>query len=355
MNASLYPLHASQPWPRNQWWVAANAHELGQQPLERTLLGEPVLLFRSEAGEPVAMSGLCPHRGYPMARAQRRGDTLQCTYHGFTFDAGGACVHIPSQPDVPPNWRIRTYPVVQRWQWVWIWLGDPALADAATIPDPWCVDKPGWHTQVSDLAPLAARYTLLIDNLFDLSHLHYVHASMVGDVREVIETPVEMRQQHDNAFRVTRTVDQRPWSDFFTLMFPDHAHAAPSIASEMFTDYYGPALSIAGGPFYLQASRERLGELNFLHAGTPETEHTTHYFGGVTRDFRLDDATFDAQLMHGYHVVRDQDLDAISATERYGGRFMTSRQELSARQDAGGIRVRRLLTAQIDAETRPAA
>lgn len=353
MNSPLYPLDLAQPWPNNQWWVAANAAEIGQTPIERTLLGEPVVLFRTEAGEPVAMSGICPHRGYPMVRAQRRGDALQCAYHGFTFDAHGACVRIPSQPDVPPSWRIRTYPLVQRWEWVWIWMGEPELADPASIPDAWCVDKPGWRSRVSDLAPLKARYTMLIDNLLDLSHLHFVHGTTVGNSTEVVETPLQMSRQHDDMFRIARAVDRRPWSDIFSLMFPQYAQTAPAVHNVVFTDYYGPALTIAGLVFHLQSPRERLGEVNFLHACTPETEHSTHYFGGVTRDFRVDDPTLDGPLLQGYHAVRNEDLEVIAATEQYGGRFLSTHQELSARQDAGGIRVRRLLAAQIQAEQQP--
>jgi vanillate O-demethylase monooxygenase subunit len=348
--ADNYPLNTAQPWPRNQWWVAALADEIGTEPLERTILGEPVVLFRTEAGEPVAMSGVCPHRGYPMAKARRTGDALECAYHGFTFDAAGACTRIPSQDSVPPNWRIRTYPVVQRWAWVWIWTGDPALADPAQIPDPWCMGKPGWRTQVSERAAMTGRYTLLIDNLFDLSHLNYVHASIVGDVSAVVKTPVEMTQQQDGAFRLIRRVEHMPWIDYFAFIFPERAAQAQPIYSEVFSDYYGPSLTVTGGPFFFQSPRVRLGELNFLHAMTPETTSTTHYFGGVTRDFRLDDLAFDGPNLHAYHAVRQQDLDAFALVEPNAGRFLTTRQELSAFQDAGGVRVRRMLATQINAE-----
>jgi nitrite reductase/ring-hydroxylating ferredoxin subunit len=348
--ADTYPLNTAQPWPRNQWWVAAMADEVGPEPLERTILGEPVVLFRTEAGDPVAMSGVCPHRGYPMAKARRTGDALECAYHGFTFDAGGACTRIPSQDSVPPNWRIRTYPAVQRWAWIWIWTGDPALADPARIPDPWCVDKPGWRTQSCERAAMTGRYTLLLDNLFDLSHLNYIHADKVGDVSAVVRTPVEMLQQLDGAFRLIRRVEHMPWSDFLSAVFAGGVAQPEPVYNEVFSDYYGPSLIITGGPFFLQASRARLGELNFLHAMTPETQTTTHYFGGVARDFRLEDPACDGFLGHVYDAVRQQDLDAFVCVEPNVGRFLTTRQELSAFQDAGGVRVRRLLAEQINAE-----
>lgn len=352
MTKRFYPINTERPWPRNQWWVAANASEVTRTPMERTILGEPVVLYRTEAGEPVALAGLCPHRGYPMVQAKVVGDALECGYHGFTFNCTGACTRIPSQDNVPPNWKIRTYPTVQRWDWIWIWTGDPALADPAQVPDPWCIDKPGWQARVSGRDTLRGRYTLLIDNLFDLSHLNYVHASLVGDVSPIVKTPVEMTKQGDGAFRLTRQVRAMPWSGFMSFMFPHKAAESGAVDSEVFSDYYGPALTITGGPFFMAATGERLGEANYLHAITPETESTTHYFGGTARDFRLDDAAFDAAATANYHAVRDQDLAAIALIEPYLDRYADTSRELSALQDSGAIRVRRLLAAQIDAEAK---
>jgi phenylpropionate dioxygenase-like ring-hydroxylating dioxygenase large terminal subunit len=40
---------------RNYWYVAASDTEIGRKPLGRMILGEPVVLFRTEAGKAVAM------------------------------------------------------------------------------------------------------------------------------------------------------------------------------------------------------------------------------------------------------------------------------------------------------------
>lgn len=46
----MYPLAADQPYPRNQWWVAAYASELG-----RTLLARDILVVdRRAKGTPLA-------------------------------------------------------------------------------------------------------------------------------------------------------------------------------------------------------------------------------------------------------------------------------------------------------------
>ena len=89
----------------------------------------------------------------------------------------------------------------------------------------------------------------------------------------------------------------------------------------------------------------------FLHVITPETPTSTHYFGGVSRNFRLGDEAYSQMQIHNYEAVRQQDVVALSAIEQYVDRFASTRRELSARQDAGAIRVRRLLAAQIKSES----
>jgi phenylpropionate dioxygenase-like ring-hydroxylating dioxygenase large terminal subunit len=72
---------------RNQWYVAAYADEVGEELFARTVLGEPLVLFRAEDGSPVALADRCVHRRFPLSQSRREGDTIVCGYHGFTYDA----------------------------------------------------------------------------------------------------------------------------------------------------------------------------------------------------------------------------------------------------------------------------
>ena len=57
----------------------------------------------------------------------------ECCAPGLEACCAGKCVEIPGQNSVPPQARVRTYPVVEKFRWVWIWMGDPAKADPGTI------------------------------------------------------------------------------------------------------------------------------------------------------------------------------------------------------------------------------
>src|SRR5262245_36951023 len=150
----------SPMWMRNCWQVIAFANEIGGTPLARTVCNEPIVLFRIQSGEAVALADRCPHRLAPLSLGRVVGEQIQCGYHGLCFDTEGHCVRVPGQDSVPRQAKARNYPLVERHSLAWIWLGDEALADPARIPDVhWC-DDPGWA--VSDgYHHFAANYQLV--------------------------------------------------------------------------------------------------------------------------------------------------------------------------------------------------
>jgi vanillate O-demethylase monooxygenase subunit len=163
---------------RNLWYVAAWSHELTHAPIGRVLLGEPVVLYRRGDGSPVALEDRCPHRHAPLSLGKVEGDALRCGYHGLRFNAGGECTEMPARA-TPPRLAVRTYPVVERWSWLWVWMGDVALAEPARIPAAFGLDDPRWSMR-ADVMDYEANWELLNDNLCDLSHLDFSHATTLG-------------------------------------------------------------------------------------------------------------------------------------------------------------------------------
>src|SRR4051812_11299276 len=118
---------------RNSWYVAAWPDDVGNKPLARTIIGEPVVLIRTSAGV-AAFEDRCPHRRMPLSQGSVIDDRLVCAYHGLTFDSLGNCVKVPGQASTQ-GIRLRSYPVVERWGFIWIWMGAPERADPEDIFD----------------------------------------------------------------------------------------------------------------------------------------------------------------------------------------------------------------------------
>ena len=120
---------------RDHWYVAAQPGEVGRTPLARRILGDAIVLYRTQDGAAVAMQDQCPHRKYALSKGRIEGDEIRCLYHGVKFDGTGRCTFIPGQDRIPSNLRARTYPTCEKHGWVWIWMGDPARADAGAVPE----------------------------------------------------------------------------------------------------------------------------------------------------------------------------------------------------------------------------
>lgn len=163
------------PFIRNIWYVAAWAHDVScEQPIGRTIAGEPIVLFRQNSGDPVALTDRCPHRHAPLSMGRIEGDTIRCMYHGLKFGTDGQCLHVPGTTAIPPGASARAFPCIERFNWIWVWTGAPEMADPALIPDVFGVDFAEW-TMRSGTFEYAADYQLINDNLCDLSHLDFVH------------------------------------------------------------------------------------------------------------------------------------------------------------------------------------
>jgi phenylpropionate dioxygenase-like ring-hydroxylating dioxygenase large terminal subunit len=111
--------HAT-PLIRNCWYAAARSEEIGRTPLARKLLGIDVVLWRTEAGAPVAMRNRCPHRSFPLARGKLVGDRLICGYHGMEFGPDGVCTHMPalSRAPIQPGARSREASISSQTMWL---------------------------------------------------------------------------------------------------------------------------------------------------------------------------------------------------------------------------------------------
>ena len=169
---------------RNTWYMAMWGEQLAEGDLAaRTMLKEPVVVYRAADGTPVAMADSCPHRFAPMHMGKVvDGDRLRCPYHGLEFDRNGACVRNPNGPGKAPPASLRVYPAVERHSIVWVWMGEPEKADVALIPDFSILDPDSDNPAFGrDWIRMKANYRLIIDNLLDLCHVSFLHEGILGN------------------------------------------------------------------------------------------------------------------------------------------------------------------------------
>lgn len=193
---------------RSQWFVACPSTRLKDRPFAFTLLDTPLVLFRHNNGV-TALLDRCPHRGAPLSAGRVIGETLQCPYHGWQFDACGACRFRPGVPidsqSSPLNslqTSVASYGACEHDGWVWVTLqpltDSHPLTNAQSLADSQSQAPASPHLP-SAMSTIAAdsRDQLIrvlrwrdevqsdwldaIENLLDATHTPFVHAGLVRD------------------------------------------------------------------------------------------------------------------------------------------------------------------------------
>jgi phenylpropionate dioxygenase-like ring-hydroxylating dioxygenase large terminal subunit len=349
---------------QNSWYVAAWDREVGSTPLARTILDEPIVLYRTADGRPVALEDRCCHRHLPLSKGVVLGNDLRCGYHGLRFDAAGACVEVPGQPLIPPGARVRSYPVVEKWNWIWIWMGEPARADVGLIPNWWWCGHPEWTFVRPDPLYIRGNYQLVNDNVLDVTHLAYVHATSIG-TSAITDFPAHV-EQGDRSVRLTRLITDRPPPPLYQRAggFTGNVDRAQIVehVPPCFTINYAGCTAMGSklpqgqrGKSVDQITRSPSGngdrkiDLMALSAPTPETATTTHYYFGFVRNFGLDDQTIDKILSVDFVNVFREDQVVLDAQQQMMSR-KPGAPSIDIRVDAAPLAARRMLSAWIAAE-----
>jgi vanillate O-demethylase monooxygenase subunit len=331
---------------RNQWYVAAYSHEVGREAiLGRTILGESIAFYRTEAGEPVALADRCVHRRFPLSESRLDGDTVVCGYHGFTYDRDGSCVFVPGQQRIPRTARVTAYPVVEQDSFVWVWIGDRDRADPTLIPRaPWLAAD--GYTTVCGMEPLNARYSLLVDNLLDLSHETYLHGGYIG-TPEVANTPITTEVDDEAGIvYVSRHMDDADCPPFYS----ESTGLTGRITRWQDIEYHAPCLYLLHSRIAPQGvlppaegPDDQAFHVEVVYAITPSTANSTYDFWAVARDFATDDEGVSDFLRESNRTVVLQDVTALNILETVIASEPDGVQELSINIDTGGLAARRIL------------
>jgi len=302
---------------KNTWYVVAWSHEIGSDDiLTRTVTKVPLILWRNQARQIIAMEDRCCHRAAPLSKGRREGDCIRCMYHGLLFDATGACVQIPSQDFIPPAARVRVYPVVERFKWVWVWMGDVDKADPALIPDTHYLDDPNWRG-IPGYLHYEANYLLVTDNLLDFSHLSYVHERTLGGSSKYAGLRPKVTQ-HDRGVHVERWLLNDAPAPFLNKIksWPgnvDRWNIYEVLLPGVMLMDSGSAATGTGAP---EGNRIDAAVFFGCQAVTPETENTTHYFFQQSHGFALDDPSVTESLNQSVLEGFQEDKDIIVAQQK---------------------------------------
>ena len=300
---------------RNGWYVACWESDLQDRPLERSIAGEPVAVFRGAGGKVGALRDRCPHRGVPLSMGKIVDGHLQCAYHGLRFDCSGACVHNPhTAGGRPERLRAASFAAHAAYGIVWVWMGDPEMADTALIPDySWFAPDNPKYAVVRGSVLVKADYRLVMDNLLDLSHAEYLHANTVGTAGSSgsVKSSVLAGEGCVTVLRKVLNLTPSPvWRNVWK-----HSER---IDQESNMSWRAPCnLLLDLAVMAPDQPRRPGGHLPSAHLLTPETADSTRYHFAFARDFLIDDQDYSERLIAlGAKAFNEEDRPVIEAAHQ---------------------------------------
>ncbi len=272
------------------WYAAAWSNEIEHSLFARTICNEPMILYRTQAGNVVCMEDRCCHRRLPLHMGRLIGDSVQCHYHGLIFEPQGRCVKVPGQELIPPSAQLRTFAAAERHGLVWVFLGPKDIADEAKSPDHHWITDYNWGAKGTHFN-VKANYMLIVENLLDLTHLAFVHASTIGNAAVVESAAVQFKRGPDS---VDKNITLR--------------------------------------------------NLNII---TPESETSSHYFCAQCHDFDVKNQALTDMLFDDVNAAFRQDVDVFEAQQQsIAGR--PDAPEVDVHGDIGGLHARRIIRELIE-------
>ena len=331
---------------QNAWYVACASGDVMDKPLGRKICNEAMVFYRGAGGKMAVLEDFCPHRGAPLSLGKVCNGNLVCGYHGLEMGCDGKTVAMPGQR-VRSFPAIRSFPSVERYGFVWVWPGDAAKADEALLPQFEFFDNPAW-AYGGGVYHIACDYRLMIDNLMDLTHETYVHATSIGQ-KEIDETPCETKAEGDHvttsrfmegiiappfwqmALRGNGLPDDQPVDRWQICHFTPPSHVMIEV---------GVALAGKGGYHAPADCKVSSVVVDFI---TPETDTSMWYHWGMARQFQTQNEALTASIREGQGKIFSEDLQMLEMQQRNLTRH-PQRRLLSLNIDAGGVKSRQVIS-----------
>jgi phenylpropionate dioxygenase-like ring-hydroxylating dioxygenase large terminal subunit len=213
------------------WYPALRSSDLrGRDLVTSTRLEVPLVLGRDAAGKAFALRDVCPHRAFPLSAGTCDGSTVECTYHGWRFDAHtGQCREVPS---ITADSKLQcdriyagSFPCEERDGYVWVYLAniEGRAIDRSAIPSAPELPKFSQHYRIAHLsADLQCNVDTAITGLMDPAHGPFVHQSWWWRSRRSIREKQKTFEPIPQGFRMSSHAPSANSGPYKLLRFYGH-------------------------------------------------------------------------------------------------------------------------------------
>ncbi|MEC4816261.1 MAG: aromatic ring-hydroxylating dioxygenase subunit alpha [Scytonema sp. PMC 1069.18] len=168
------------------WYILCKTQQLKSKTvLQRTVLGEWLVVFRDEDGKPVALRDRCIHRNSRLSKGKVCQGKIHCPYHGWVYDKTGKVVAVPAEGEdfqVTEARRTVNYDTQEQDGYVYVRLAQKPTEDFTPFKIPFHKQS-GWET-VRVINRFHNNVTNCVENFIDIPHTAFVHPGVFRTPRQ---------------------------------------------------------------------------------------------------------------------------------------------------------------------------
>ena len=181
---------------RRYWHPIGAVEEMTDRWTKRVrLLGEDLVLYKDRSGKLGLIAEFCPHRRASLAYGIPEADGIRCPYHGWKFDATGACVDQPNEPgDSTFKEKVSTTGYLAEA------LGGMIFAYLGPLPAPLLPRWPGFTNDRSiqhiGWSPVRCNWLQVMENSVDPVHAEWLHGHLQQFLEEQRGSEYSIARKH---------------------------------------------------------------------------------------------------------------------------------------------------------------
>lgn len=180
------------PYP-NGWYGLCDLSELDDGRIKSVhCLGQDLVAFRGESGDVGVLDAFCPHLGAHLGQGGTViGDTIQCPFHQWRFNANGEVTHIPylassskqpqeatvcaKDPAVPASCRTKSWTARVWGGFVFVWFDAEGRAPTYEMEYPEEIDTGSWYYGGTTKMEFDQHVSEMAENSADYHHFSTLH------------------------------------------------------------------------------------------------------------------------------------------------------------------------------------
>lgn len=167
---------------------SADLPPLGTRPLR--YFGRDLVAYRGEDGQVRVLDAHCPHLGAHLGYGGKVvGGSIKCPFHAWRFGGDGVCVDVPYAKKIPPNARVKSWPVHEINGVVLLHHDACGKAPEFEIPAIPEYGSEAWLPWITHTYRVATHPREIVDNLADRAHFPEVHKTEIDEFSFDIEGP----------------------------------------------------------------------------------------------------------------------------------------------------------------------